>query len=213
MTDTNQPMSSTTGRSGALWVALTGGLASGKSTVARMLGDAGATVIDADRLVAELYQPGEPGSRVVGVLFGEQYLTAAGGVDSAGLSELVFSDAEALRALEHQIHPLVGERFLRRAAEAGGVVVLEGTLLVEAGIADAFDVVVTVEADPDLRLERAVARGLDEDDARSRLAAQGDGATRRARADVEIVNEGSLAELQARVDQLYAGWREQLQAR
>ena len=185
-------------------VGLTGGLASGKSTVARMLAERGATVVDADRLVADLYAPGAPGARAVRELFGDRVLDARGAVDRPALSEIAFSDADARRALERAIHPLVRERFAEIARETGGVAVLEATLLVEAGYGPDFDRVVTVEAGEKARLERAVERGMDEEEARRRLEAQGDGARRRAAADVVLRNDGSEAELERQVDRLAA---------
>jgi dephospho-CoA kinase len=194
-------------------VGLTGGLAGGKSTVAAMLRDAGCRVIDADRLVAELYRPGGAGTAAVAELFGPEMLAADGSVDRGRLGERVFADPAARRRLERAVHPLVRARFGEIAAEheaeaggggAGGIVVLEGTLLVEAGFADDFDLVVTVEADPEARIARAAARGMDEAEARRRLAAQGDGAVRRARADRVIANDGTIEELRAEVDELLA---------
>jgi dephospho-CoA kinase len=186
----------------AVRVGLTGGLASGKSTVARMLAERGATVIDADRLVAELYEPGEPGARAAAKLFGPEALDGRGAVDRERLATLVFTDPDARRRLEQAVHPLVRERFAGIARGAEGVVVLEATLLVEAGYAPDFDLVVTVEADPEVRLQRAVARGMDEAEARRRLTAQGDGEARRAAADVVIRNDGDLAALERQVDAL-----------
>jgi len=195
----------------ALRIGLTGGLAAGKSTVAGWLREAGLTVIDADRLVAELYQPGEPGAGAVVELFGAELLDAAGAVDRARLASRVFADATARRRLEAAIHPLVRERFLEIAEAAQGMVVLEATLLVEAGYADAFDVVVTVEADRENRLARAIARGLSREEAEARLAAQGDGAERRAAADVELRNDSTPADLRRDVDRLVASWRTRTQ--
>ncbi|HSL83124.1 MAG TPA: dephospho-CoA kinase [Thermoanaerobaculia bacterium] len=186
----------------ALRVGLTGGLASGKSTVARMLAERGATVIDADRLVWRLYEPGEPGARAAAELFGPEVLDAGGAVDRERLAAVVFADPDARRRLERAVHPLVRERFAEIAGGAEGVVVLEATLLVEAGYAPDFDLVVTVEADPEVRLRRAVARGMDEAEARRRLTAQGEGEARRAAADVTIRNDGNLAELERHVDAL-----------
>ena len=187
----------------AVRVGLTGGLASGKSTVARMLAERGATVIDADRLVAKLYRAGEPGARAAAELFGPGVLDAAGAVDHARLAGVVFTDPEARRRLERAVHPLVRERFAEIARGTEGVVVLEATLLVEAGYAPDFDRVVTVEADPEVRLARSVARGMPEAEARRRLEAQGDGAERRAAADVVIRNDGGLEELERQVDALW----------
>jgi dephospho-CoA kinase len=215
-------------------VGLTGGLASGKSTVAGWLRDAGFQVIDADRLVAELYRPGEPGAAAARELFGDAVLTPAGGVDHAALAARVFADEAARGALERAIHPLVRRRFEEIAAAAAPtpatapppstapaaptaaappaaapppVLVLEATLLVEAGYGPGFDLIVTLEGDAEIRLRRAVARGLDEASARARLAAQGDGSRRRQGAHRVIENDGSLAELRRQVDELIADIR------
>jgi dephospho-CoA kinase len=188
----------------ALRIGLTGGLASGKSTVARLLAARGATVVDADRLVAELYEPGQPGARAAAELFGPAVLDRRGAVDRARLAGVVFPDPEARRRLERAIHPLVRERFAELARDAEGVVVLEATLLVEAGYGPDFDQVVTVEADPEVRIARAVARGMPEVEARRRLLAQGEGEARRAGADRTIHNHGDLAELERQVDALWA---------
>jgi dephospho-CoA kinase len=185
-----------------LRLGLTGGLASGKSTVARLLAERGATVVDADRLVADLYRPGEPGAQAAAELFGPQVLDAAGAVDHGRLAEVVFTEPEARRRLERAVHPLVRERFAEIARGTEGVVALEATLLVEAGYAPDFDRVVTVEADPAVRLARAVARGMPETEARRRLAAQGEGEARRAAADTTIRNDGDLAGLERQVDAL-----------
>jgi dephospho-CoA kinase len=254
-------------------VGLTGGLASGKSTVGGWLREAGFEVIDADRLVAELHRPGGPGAAAARALFGEAVLTPAGGVDHAALAARLFSDAPARTAFERAIHPLVRQRFEEIAAgpaaddspqspaapgsppprpaeapepqppkpedprhlpeparrepgdedsppppptspsvptplnTASRVVVLEATLLVEAGYAPGFDLIVTVEAPPEAQLSRAVSRGLAEPAARARLAAQGDGARRRQAAHRVIENDGDLAELRRRVDALIADLR------
>lgn len=192
-------------------VGLTGGIASGKSTVGRMLAERGATVVDADRLVASLYEPGEPGARAVAELFGDEALDERGAVDRARVAELVFhgpDGADARHRLQEAIHPLVRRRFAEIAQEAGAdVVVLEATLLVEAGYGPDFDTVVTVEADPEVRLERAVARGMPEEEARRRLMAQGEGDVRRAGADRVIRNDGSLTDLERKVDELLAELR------
>jgi dephospho-CoA kinase len=191
----------------ALKVGLTGGLASGKSTVARWLGDAGFTVVDADAIVADLYRPGEPGAEVARELFGDGVLDEHGGVEHGALAARVFGDPEARRRLESRVHPLVGERFAELAEAAQDVAVLEATLLAEAGFAPRFDLVVTVEADPELRLARAVERGMSPDEARARLAAQGSGDARRAAAHRVLRNDGSPADLRRQVDDLVAELR------
>lgn len=187
----------------ALRVGLTGGLASGKSTVARRLAEAGFHVVDADRLVAELYRPGAAGTRQVERLFGPTAIAPDGSVDKVALARRIFADRDARERLEHAVHPLVRERFAEIAgALDGGVAVLEATRLVEAGFAPDFDLIVTVEAPLELRLERAMARGLAESDARARLSAQGDGHLRRLAAHHILDNDGTLEELDEKIDRL-----------
>ena len=181
---------------------LTGGLASGKSTVARWLAEAGFLVVDADRVVAELYAPGGRGAEAVRELFGAEALTAAGAVDRPRLAQRVFADDRDRERLELAIHPLVRQRFREIAAAAEGVVVYEATLLVESGHSEAFDLVVTIEAPRERRLAWAVGRGMDEASARSRLAAQGDGELRRQGADRIVTNDGTLADLRRQIDGL-----------
>lgn len=188
----------------AFRLGLTGGLASGKSTVARLLAERGATVVDADRLVAELYAPGGQGAQAVAELFGPELLAPDGGVDKPALARRIFSDPTARARLEAAIHPLVRQRFEEISADTAGVVALEATLLVEAGYQPGFDLVVTVEADPELRLRRAIERGLPEAEARARLAAQGDGERRKAGADRVIWNEDGPEELEQQVARLWA---------
>lgn len=186
----------------SLRVGLTGGLASGKSTVAGWLRDAGFLVVDADRLVAELYQPGGAGAAAVRDLFGPESLNEQGGVDHAKVGARVFADPAARKALEKAVHPLVRRRFTELAAQAGDVAILEATLLVEAGHAEDFDLIVTVECDGETRLQRAMARGLSEEDARARLLAQGDGEERRRAAHRRIDNCADVAHLRRQVDDL-----------
>jgi len=189
-------------------IGLTGGLASGKSTVARLLAEAGFKVVDADAIVAELYEPGEAGAKTVGDLFGADYLDARGGVDKEKVARLVFADATARMRLEAAIHPLVRASFSRVAAAASGPVVLEATRLVEAGYAPDLDLIVTVEAAPEVRLARAIARGMTREEAERRLTAQGDGAKRRAAAQRLITNSGPPEELRAQGDALVAEIRQ-----
>jgi dephospho-CoA kinase len=198
----------------ALLVGLTGGLAAGKSTVAGRLERAGCQVVDADRLVADLYAPGAPGARAIARLAGDSVLTPEGAVDHAALAAKVFTDADLLRRVERAIHPLVRQRFEEIAATSPAeFVVLEATRLVEAGYRQYFDVVVTVEADPAARQRRAVARGLSVEQAKARLGAQGDGAERRAEADITLHNDGTPAELDAAVDSLLVDLRQHLEAK
>lgn len=168
------------------------------------MADRGLTVTDADGLVAELYRPGQPGALAVAELFGSDVLDARGGVDHQALAALVFADPEARRRLEGAIHPLVGARFEELASQTPGIVVFEATLLVETEGYRRFDALVTVEADDEVRVRRAVERGLDEAAARSRLAAQASSQERIAVADFVIWNEGALGDLEAQVDRLVA---------
>jgi dephospho-CoA kinase len=192
----------------SLRVGLTGGLASGKSTVARWLEEAGLRVVDADEIVASLYEPDGAGTRKVVELFGADVLKPGGAVDRPTLAERVFEDTEARRRLEAVIHPLVAEAFDRIANATGGIIVLEATLLVESGLAPHFDVVVTVEAEVETRRRRAIRRGLSEEAAAARLSAQGSGDTRRQGAHRTIHNNGSIPELREQVDVLIADLRE-----
>ncbi len=185
-----------------LLVGLTGGLASGKSTVAGWFEDAGFLVVDADRVVADLYAPGGRGAATVSKLFGPDVLDADGAVDRPKVAERVFSDDQARRQLEQALHPLVRQRFAEISQQAEGVVVYEATLLVESGHSQNFDLVVSIEAPEDQRLAWAVARGMDEAQASARLAAQGDGAGRRAGADRIIQNDGTLEDLRQAIDEL-----------
>jgi len=193
----------------SLKVGLTGGLASGKSTVARLLAEGGCSVVDADEVVAALYRPGEPGALAVRDLFGPEVLNAEGAVDHRAVGGQVFADSGARQALEAAIHPLVRRRFQEIAAGLSDdtIVVLEATLLVEAGYGPDFDLVVSVEAPAEMRVARAVARGLSEEDARARLAAQGDGLPRRQGTHREIDNSAGPEELAAQAAVLLADLR------
>jgi dephospho-CoA kinase len=188
----------------AFRVGLTGPLASGKSSVARRLAAAGFHVVDADRLVADLYLPGAPGSEAVRRLFGPAALAADGGVDKAALAGRVFSDPEALRRLEAEIHPLVRRRFAEISGARSGVVVLEATKLVEGGFAPGFDLIVTVESPVEQLVSRAARRGLSEQEIRARLAAQAPPEMRRAAAHFVVENDGTQSKLRGEVRRLIA---------
>lgn len=188
---------------------LTGGMASGKSTVARWLAEAGFHVVDADRVVAELYAPGGKGADALARLLGAEVLDAKGAVDKPAVAARLFSDPEVKADVERAIHPLVHEHFRELASRLEGVVVYEATLLVESGHSQNFDLVVTIEAEEGRRLRWAIGRGMEEDAARARLKAQGDGAARRAGADRILRNDGTLDDLRAQIDALI----EELRAR
>jgi dephospho-CoA kinase len=193
-----------------LRVGLTGGLASGKSTVARRLAELGAEVFDADRIVAELYVAGGPGEAAASELFGDEIFDGHGAVDRGRLARLVFADPGKRRALESRIHPLVGAEIVRRfaAAERRGVpiAVAEASQLLEAKKDDRYDRVVVVVAPEEERIRRWIAKGGDPDDARGRIAAQIPPEDARRRATDVIVNDGTLEELREKVDELYRAW-------
>jgi len=193
-----------------LFVGLTGGIGSGKSSVAARLRELGATVIDSDRLAREVVEPGTEGHAEVVARFGAGVLAADGAIDRAALAAKIFGDAEARKALEGIIHPRVRARTaeLAMAAPPGSVVVNDVPLLVEAGLAAAYQLVIVVLAAEDVRVARLVAhRRMAEAEARARIAAQATDDQRRAVADVLIVNEGSLDDLRAEVDR---AWLEQI---
>ncbi len=189
-----------------LKVGLTGGIGSGKSEVSGRLREHGAVVIDADRIAREVVEPGTPGLAAVVAEFGEEVLLPGGGLDRPKVGSIVFSDPERLAALNAIVHPLVGERTreLVDAAPAGAVVVHDVPLLAENGMGGMYDVVVVVDAPVETQLERLTGRrGMTEEDARARIAAQASREDRRAIADHVIDNSGSLDALRAQVDALW----------
>lgn len=193
-----------------LRVGLTGGLASGKSTVARMLADRGAAVFDADELVRELYRPGGTADHAARDLFGAEVLDASGAVDRTKVAEIVFRDPGKRHALEARIHPIVREERERRfgqAAWAGArVAVCEASLLLEAGTENEYDRVLLVTAPEEERVRRWVARGATEEDARRRIAAQMPVEEAARRADEVIVNAGSPEDLRRQVEEVWGSW-------
>lgn len=190
-----------------LLVGLTGGIGSGKSTVARLLERRGAVVIDADQLAREAIRPGTGGFDRVVETFGDGIVGADGEIDRAALAAVVFSDPERRAALEAIVHPEVARRFADRLEAFRGtdrVVVYVTPLLVELGLAPAFDVVIVVTASPHLRVSRVASdRGLDPDEVRRRMAAQASDERRAEVADVLLDNDGTLAELEAQVHRLW----------
>ena len=189
-----------------LRVGLTGGIGSGKSEVSRRLADRGALVIDADVVAREVVAPATPGFAAVVAEFGDGVLAPDGGLDRGALARLVFADADARRRLNAIVHPLVRAETAHRFAVAppGAVVVNDVPLLVEAGLAGSYDVVVVVDADPAAQVERLVRdRGMAEADARARIAAQASRDERLAVATHVVHNDGDLAALDAEVDRLW----------
>jgi dephospho-CoA kinase len=196
-----------------LLVGLTGGIGAGKSTVARLLSERGAIVIDADSIVRELQQPGTEVFRAIVERFGPHVVRSDGSLDRERLADIVFRDDEARSALNAIVHPAVYAVMSQRIAElkdGDEVVVLDIPLLAESGGGGGMDAVVVVEAGEDARVARVHAeRGLDPEDVRARMAAQASSEQREALADVVIRNDGTAEDLRAQVDALW----EQLRAR
>ncbi len=190
-----------------LSVGLTGGIGAGKSTVAARLVEHGAVLVDADRLARQVVEPGSAGLASVVAEFGTGVLGDEGGLDRARLAQLVFGDPSARVRLETIVHPLVraATEQLTASAPADAVVVNDVPLLVETGLAATYHLVVVVEADVGRRRDRLVCRGLSDDAAQARIAAQATDAQRRAAADVLLDNSGDRARLLAAVDELWAG--------
>lgn len=190
-----------------LTIGLTGGIASGKSTVARRAASHGAVVIDADALAREVVEPGTPGLAAVSDAFGAGVLTADGSLHRPALGAVVFADPAARTRLNEIVHPLVARRTAELLAELpdDAVVVHDVPLLAENGLAPGYHLVIVVEAPVDLRVERlARARGMTPAEVRARIASQASDDERRAVADVVLANDATVGALEERVDVLWA---------
>ncbi len=187
-------------------VGLTGGVGAGKSTVAALLAEQGAVVIDADTIAREVVRAGTPGFAAVVERFGRDVVGSDGELDRARLAEIVFGDDAARDALNGIVHPLVGRRSaeLMAGVPDDAIVVYDVPLLAENRLDHGFDAVVVVEADLATRLRRLDERGLPEAQARARIAAQASDEQRRAVADEVLRNDGSKDEL---ADQVRALWQ------
>lgn len=187
-----------------LTVALTGGIGSGKSLVGEYLEALGAIVVDSDQLSREVIERGSEGFDSVVAHFGDSILKN-GAVDRSALARIIFDNPEDRKSLEAIIHPRVRARFESIVANAGegSVIVNQIPLLVETDGAGRFDLVVTVEADEELRLRRAVGRGLKEYEVRKRIDSQANDDQRRAIADFVIINNGTKEELLSQVERLW----------
>lgn len=195
-------------------VGLTGGIASGKSAVADELSRLGALVIDSDQLARDVVAPGTPGLAQVVERFGTEVLAADGSLDRPALGRLVFADERARADLNAIIHPLVlaaRDQIEAQVEDPFAIFVAMIPLLVEIGAADQYDVVVVVDVDEQVQLERLMARnGLSEAEARARIAAQVTRAQRLAVADYVIRNDGTLEQLAERT---HAVWHELVRLR
>lgn len=190
-----------------LLVGLTGGIGAGKSTVAGLLAERGAFVIDADTIVHELYQPGTHVYEMIVERFGRGIVRPNRQLDRVRIAEIVFADEEARAALNAIVHPevmrIIAER-IAELADSDQVVVLDVPLLVEVGGGEGLDLIVVVEAEEHQRVSRLVKdRGMRAEDVRARISTQATPEERAALADVIIHNDGDEAELRKQVDALW----------
>jgi len=202
-----------------LRVGLTGGIGSGKSAVGERLAALGAVVLDADKAARAVVEPGTPGLARIAETFGPGVLQEDGSLDRAKLAGIVFADETARAKLNAIVHPLVREHM--RAAEQvaimavgdDAVIVHDVPLLAEGGRGDEFDLVVVVDVPPEVQVDRLAAqRGMPEEQARARMAAQATRAQRLAVADIVIDNSSTLADLDRRVSEVWTDLKAQSQA-
>ena len=191
-----------------LLVGLTGGIGSGKSTVAHLLQERGAVVFDADVIARKVVEPGTPGHHAVAERFGANVLAPGGELDRDALASIVFADPAARRDLEAIVHPQV-RRLFAEGSEAyrdtDRVVVFSAPLLVETGMHTAFDVLIVLSTRVETQVERLMRdRGMSEDAVLARIAAQAPMEAKAEVADVLLPNEGGLDELRDRVDRVWA---------
>ena len=192
-----------------LLIGLTGGIGSGKSTVAAMLRDQGIRVVDADQIAREVVEPGQPALAELVEVFGQDILNDDGSLDRQELANRAFATEEATNALNAITHPRIEQETQRQfdlaAAEKENLLVYDMPLLVERGLHEEMDMVIVVHTDIEERVRRLVEhRGLDEDDVRRRMSHQVDDVTRLASADVLIDNNGSVDHLRKQVDDFLA---------
>jgi dephospho-CoA kinase len=200
----------------AIILGLTGGIGSGKSTVAELLADRGAHVIDADRVAHDVYAPGTPGFDALVERFGEEIVGDDGAIDRARLGAIVFRDPAALADLNGIVHPLVRSEVASRIAEIveddpDSVIVIEAALMTETGWSGGAGRLWTVITDPDVVVARLMSlRGMDPGEARRRMDAQADNETRRRGATRVIENNGSLLDLEAEVQAAWTDLQEEM---
>jgi dephospho-CoA kinase len=197
---------------------LTGGIASGKSAIARIFASLGCSVFDADQIVARLYQPGEAGHEALVRMYGAGIVQPDGTIDRRKLADVAFASDESAKALNALIHPLViaeQARMMEDEMRAGGdrIVIVEATLLIESGGKDRYDRLVIVDVDPETQLARAVARGMSRDDAARRIAHQLPREERLRYADYIIDNSGDLRAAEAETKRVFASLERDLAAR
>jgi len=188
-----------------VYLGLSGGIGSGKSTVAKILTDLGAVVIDADVIAREVLDPGQIGFESTILTFGESVLTESGSIDRKKLADLVFQNPAQLAKLEAIIHPAVIDRVtqIRESLPESATVVYDTPLLFEKQLQSQFDKVLIVSADASVRRSRLLDRGLDINDINARMANQATDEQRESIADFVIQNNGSLAQLQEQVAKVW----------
>lgn len=199
-----------------LRVGLTGGIGAGKSEVSKRLAAQGAVVIDADLIAREVVAPGTDGLAEIVAAFGSAILTPDGALDRVRLGDIVFADPDKLASLNAIVHPRVGERMreLEDGAGPGAVVVHDVPLIAENGLAGAYDVVVVVDVQPRVQLDRLVRlRGMSREQAEARMAAQASREERLAIATIVVDNSGSLAELDREAGELWSELRRRARTR
>ena len=190
-------------------IALTGGIGSGKSTVARRWVELGATEIDADVLAREVVAPGSTGLALVAKQFGSEVLAADGTLDRAALAKIAFSSEENRKLLESILHPLIQQLALEKVEGLSGIIVYTIPLFVESNSKLKFDKVVTITCDEAVRVKRLVeSRGMSEGEAISRISAQASDAQREAVSDIVIDSNCTMAELVSRADSVFESFKE-----
>lgn len=188
-----------------MYIGLSGGIGSGKSTVAKMFGELGAVIIDADAIAREVLEPGQFGYESVLQAFGDSVLDNSGNIDRKKLAEIVFQDQSQLAALESIVHPAVIARVaqIRESLPDSAVVIYDTPLLVEKQLQNQFDKVVIVTADESVRKERLLHRGLERLDIDARIANQATDSQRAQVADFVITNNESIDQLRDNVSQVW----------
>lgn len=200
-----------------LRVGLTGGIASGKSTIARIFASLGCVTVDADAVVSRLYRPGGAGHRALVKEYGPGILTPRGEIDRKSVADIAFANENGAQKLNSLIHPLVvaeEETWIReeekRLGDEDAIYVIEATLLLESGGKQRYDRIVVVDVDPETQIARAVGRGMPREEAKRRMAHQIDRQTRLAAADYVIDNSGDTAAAEMRTREVLAGLRRDL---
>lgn len=181
-------------------IGLTGGIGSGKTTVARMLGDRGFYVVDADAIARDIVAPGSPALQELSESFGSGILLPDGSLNRGELAARAFVDKEHTALLNSITHPRIQEETQKRIAAAPGDVIYDMPLLVDNDLQHDMDLVIVVDVDPETRVKRLAGRGIGEEDARRRIAAQIPDEVRRAAADIIIDNNGSVEDLLPQVE-------------